>query len=95
LIPASHRYRGDLAGSCDCGTSDPALYLDARYDDGATPELQYSFAVPAGRYQVKIALRRELCARINVRARVFDVQMEGRTVFSGLDITGKWVRAKL
>ena len=67
------------------GTSDPFLFKSARYSGTITPELQYTFAVPNGSYTVNLYFA-ETCPYIAAGARVFDVQLQGATVFSALDI---------
>jgi hypothetical protein len=47
--------------------------------------MQYSFAAANGNYQVNLYFA-ETCTGQTVGARVFDVQMQGLTVISGLDI---------
>jgi hypothetical protein len=79
-------YVESSSGATIAGTSDPALYRDGRYDESGTPELQYSFSVPSGKYQVKLHLAENYAPLFAVGARVFDVQMEGATVFSNVDI---------
>jgi malectin (di-glucose binding ER protein) len=67
------------------GTSDPFLFKSARYGGTITPELQYTFAVPNGSYTVNLYFA-ETCPYIGAGTRVFDVQLQGATVFSALDI---------
>ncbi len=67
------------------GTSDAALYKSARYDQAASPELQYTFAEANGTYTVNLYFA-ETCGYASGR-RVFDVQLQGATVFPGVDIT--------
>ncbi len=66
------------------GTLDGALYQTERYDDLGGPDLQYQFNVAPGKYAVRLHF-----AEIFLNspgARVFGVELEGRTVESGLDI---------
>src|SRR5450631_4186875 len=67
------------------GTSDPFLFKSARYSGTITPELQYTFAVPNGSYTANLYFA-ETCPYIAAGTRVFDVQLQGATVFSALDI---------
>jgi hypothetical protein len=66
------------------GTSDPQLYKSARYDQAANPELQYTFAEANGTYTVNLYFA-ETC-HYSSGTRVFDVQLQGATVFPALDI---------
>jgi Malectin domain/Immunoglobulin domain/PQQ enzyme repeat len=66
------------------GTSDPQLYKSARWDDTPSPELQYTFALANGTYTANLYFA-ETCA-YGAGTRVFDVQLQGATVFSGVDI---------
>ncbi|MDP9339571.1 MAG: malectin domain-containing carbohydrate-binding protein, partial [Acidobacteriota bacterium] len=66
------------------GTTDPQLYKSARYDQPASPELQYTFAETNGTYTVNLYFA-ETCY-YSSGTRVFDVQLQGVTVFPALDI---------
>jgi len=68
------------------GTSDPALYHKARWDDGAAPELMYSFTVPNGSYTVKLHFVENWSGAFGVGLRVFDVFLENALVLDNLDI---------
>ncbi len=68
------------------GTSDPALFRTERWDDGSAPELQYSFNVPNGSYQVKLHFAENYAPLFAVGKRVFGVQVEGVTVIPALDV---------
>ena len=50
----------------------------------AAPELQYQFALTNGLYKVNLYFAETYYKKAG--SRVFDVQMQGATVFSGLDI---------
>jgi hypothetical protein len=68
------------------GTPDPLLFKSARYSATTSPELQYSFAVANGSYQVNLYFA-ETCPSLQiVGGRVFDVQLQSALVFSALDI---------
>jgi len=66
------------------GTPDPQLYKSARWDPTHLPEMQYAFSVPNGPYTVTLYFA-ETCA-YTPGMRVFDVQLQGATLFPGIDI---------
>ena len=66
------------------GTSDPILFKSARVGVATTPDLQYRFAVGNGLYKVNLYFAETYYRKAG--SRVFDVQMQGATVFSGVDI---------
>jgi fibronectin type 3 domain-containing protein len=66
------------------GTSDPTLYMTSRWDNSPSPELEYSFNVPLGWYQVNLLFADMY--NYPVGHRVFHVQLEGNTVFENLDL---------
>lgn len=68
------------------GTSDPSLYQSIRWWEFTSPELEYSFTVPNGNYQIKLHFAEIWSGAYSVGARVFDVQIEGATVFDNLDV---------
>jgi hypothetical protein len=72
-------------GATVTGTTDPQLYKSARFDQPATPELQYTFAETNGSYTVNLYFA-ETCGGYASGKRVFDVQLQGATVFPGVDI---------
>ena len=76
---------GCAPGATVTGTADPTLFKSARYGPTPPPEMQYSFAVANGNYQVNLYFA-ETCPGQVVGGRVFDVQMQSATVFSALDI---------
>ena len=89
LWSADHGYNtGALSRSAKSatvtGTSDPTLFKSARYAPLSTPELQYQFALANGTYKVNLYFAEVFWTTKGKR--VFDVQMQGATVFSGLDI---------
>ena len=63
------------------GTPDPLLYEDYRWNPTS-----YSFAVPNGQYQVNLYFTEANPKAESVGARVFNVSLEGTTVFPNLDI---------
>ena len=79
---------GDLSNSAPLatvtGTSDPKLFKSARFAPSHTPELEYQFALANGTYKVNLYFAET--AWTTKGKRVFDVQMQGANVFSGLDI---------
>jgi chitodextrinase len=68
------------------GTPDPVLFNSLRWDAGSPPELEYSFSVSPGTYQVKLYFAETFGPAFAVGARVFDIQLEGVTVFQNFDI---------
>jgi hypothetical protein len=65
-------------------TSDPFLFKSARWGGPDTPELQYTFRLPNGSYIVNLYFA-ETCG-FPTGTRVFDVQLQGVTVFLALDV---------
>ena len=72
------------ASAAVIGTSDPTLFKSARVGVATTPDLQYQFAVANGLYKVNLYFAETYYTKAG--SRVFDVQMQGATVFSGVDI---------
>ena len=66
------------------GTSDPTLFKSARIGTSSGADLQYQFAVTNGLYNVNLYFAETYFTAVGQR--VFDVQMQGTTVFSALDI---------
>ena len=66
------------------GTSAPFLFKSARVGVATTPDLQYQFAVANGLYKVNLYFAETYYKQAG--SRVFDVQMQGATVFGGVDI---------
>jgi Malectin domain/Putative Ig domain len=66
------------------GTSDPTLFKSARVGTSSGADLQYQFAVTNGSYNVNLYLAETYYT--SKGQRVFDVLMQGTTVFSALDI---------
>jgi hypothetical protein len=79
---------GTLSGSAPkstvSGTSDPTLFKSARVGTSSGADLQYQFAVTNGLYNVNLYFAETYFNA--VAQRVFDVQMQGTTVFGALDI---------
>jgi Malectin domain len=63
------------------GTPDPLLYEDYRWNPTT-----YSIAVPNGQYQVNLYFTEANPKAESVGARVFNVSLQGATVFPNLDI---------
>jgi malectin (di-glucose binding ER protein) len=63
------------------GTADPLLYEDYRWNPRS-----YSIAVPNGQYQVNLFFTEANPKAESVGARVFNVSLQGTTVFPNLDI---------
>jgi hypothetical protein len=68
------------------GTSDQALYQNGRYNPNFSAGMIYAFAVPNGQYHVNLYFAETYAATQAKGARVFNVKMQGATVFSNLDI---------
>jgi hypothetical protein len=66
------------------GTSDPTLFKSARVGTSSGADLQYQFAVTNGLYTVNLYFAETYFT--SKAQRVFDVQMQGTTVFGALDI---------
>ena len=66
------------------GSTDPTLFKSARVGVAAAPELQYQFTLVNGLYKVNLYFAEPYYKKAG--GRIFDVQMQGATVFSGLDI---------
>src|SRR5215469_11597506 len=65
-------------------TSNPILFKSARVGVATIPDLQYQFAATNGLYKLNLYFAETYYTRAG--SRVFDVQMQGATVFSGIDI---------
>ena len=63
------------------GTPDPVLYEDYRWNPTS-----YTLAVPKGQYQVNLYFTEANPKAESVGARVFNVSLQGTTVFQNLDI---------
>jgi hypothetical protein len=75
-----------LATSSINGTADPKLFQTERYNSSVSAGMVYTFAVPNGQYHVNLYFA-EIYGPTQVKgARVFNVKMQGATVFSNLDI---------
>ena len=65
-------------------TSDPTLFKSARVGTSSGTQLQYQFKVTNGLYKVNLYFAETYFTK--AKQRVFDVQMQGATLFSALDI---------
>jgi Tol biopolymer transport system component len=67
-------------------TSDDTLYQTERWNAETQPELQYHFAVASGTYLVRLHFAENVARNWSVRARVFDVDIEGINRFNDIDV---------
>lgn len=82
---ADYGYTGGSIGNTTdaiSGTTDDTLYQSERWDNPVV----YQFTVPNGNYTVKLYFADIYSGTWSVGARVFDIQLEGTTVLSNLDI---------
>lgn len=76
-----------VSGNPIAGTGDDALYQSERYDSSPSgADLEYSFAVPAGEYEVVLHFAETFAAITGPGQRVFDVTAEGAVAIDDLDI---------
>ena len=68
------------------GTVDDPLYRTERWDPVTSPDLMYSFSVPAGWYHVNLHFAEIYSGVFFTGGRVFDVTIEDRLVLDNLDI---------
>jgi large repetitive protein len=68
------------------GTSDSLLYQSVRWVIQPTQALEYSFDLPAGDYLVKLHFAEIYSGAFVVGGRVFNVEVEGQTAISDLDV---------
>jgi hypothetical protein len=68
------------------GTPDQALYEHGRWSTSNTPPLIYTFPVIDGAYQVNLYFAEMTPAEEHTGGRVFNVKLQGNTVFQNLDI---------
>jgi hypothetical protein len=67
------------------GTSDQALFQRGRQNENSTGMI-YSFSVPDGQYHVNLYFAETWDGAYYTGARVFNVEMQGKRVFTDLDI---------
>lgn len=68
------------------GTQDPTLFRSERWDPVSGPAMKFSIPVPSGNFEIQLLFAEVYSSATEVGARVFDVKMEGATVFSNVDI---------
>lgn len=68
------------------GTTDDALYQTYRWHTSSSPELEYAFTVPPGRYQIRLHFAETWSPYFFVGARSFHVHVEGALVLPGVDV---------
>lgn len=68
------------------GTSDPALYQHGRLSTSNAPPLIYTFPVVDGAYHVNLYFAELYSGDDHPGARVFNVKLQGNTVFQDLDV---------
>ena len=68
------------------GTNDPTLYQDGRWNGNPSVPMTYTFPVANGNYHVNLYFTEAVSRLQRVGARVFDVKIQGATLFSHLDI---------
>ena len=68
------------------GTNDPTLYQDGRWNGNPSVPMTYTFPVANGNYHVNLYFTEAVSTLQRVGARVFDVKIQGATLFSHLDI---------
>jgi len=86
---ADSGYSGGIVSSIAAtvaGTTDQTLYQNGRYTQAPTTPLVYSFRVAAGSYHVNLYFAETFGGAQKVGGRVFNVKMQGNTVFQNLDI---------
>jgi chitodextrinase len=75
------------SGNPIAGTGDDVLYQSERYDSSPSgANLEYSFAVPAGEYEVILHFAETYSGITGPGQRVFDVAAEGTVAIDDLDI---------
>jgi len=68
------------------GTADPTLYQTARRNEANAAVLLYNLPVANGTYHVNLYMAETSSAMFQAGARVFNVKMQGNTVFTDLDV---------
>jgi beta-mannanase len=67
-------------------TSDPRLFQSSRYDPAGGSDLVYSLPIANGTYQVRLYFAELFAPLMKVGARVFNVTLENKVVFSNFDV---------
>ena len=73
-----------LGPSVPVGTP-ASLFQTERYDPGGQPDMQWSFPVQPGQYEVKLFFAETYSANFAAGRRVFNVAIEGQTMLSKFD----------
>lgn len=68
------------------GTNDPALFQTGRWAATAQVPLQYSFAVPNGKYHVNLYFAETVSSLQAKGDRIFNVKLNGAMTFQNVDI---------
>jgi hypothetical protein len=71
------------------GTNDPTLYKSNRYNQNANSHIVYNFKEPNGTYHVNLYFAETYEPLQFTGGRVFNVKMQGATVFSNVDVFGE------
>ena len=74
------------SGSAIEGTTDDTLYQSNRWDTPGGSELEYTFTVPNGVYEVNLLFAETWSGGFSVGARVFNVELEGSLALSSIDV---------
>lgn len=89
LWQADTDYKSGLVSSITAnvaGTADQKLYQTGRYTESLTKPMIYSFPLAAGSYHVNLYFAETFGATEKVGGRVFNVKIQGNTVFQNLDV---------
>ena len=62
------------------------IFATERYDEAATPEMEFTFAIPSDNYIINIYLCNAYDGINSIGERVFDIAIEGSIVQSNLDL---------
>ncbi len=68
------------------GTNDPLLYEYSRYNQNASSHIVYNFKEPNGTYHVNLHFAETYEPLQFTGGRVFNVKMQGTTIFSNVDV---------
>jgi hypothetical protein len=86
---ADNGYSGGFISSIAAtvaGTTDQKLYQNGRYTESVAQPLVYTFPLAAGSYHVNLYFAETYSGTEKVGTRVFNVKMQGNTVFQNLDV---------
>lgn len=88
LVSGASSTSGCATSSTTKGTTEPGLYKGARYGSAATSEMTFTLTgLAPGVYNVSLLMAD--CAYSTAGARVFNVQMQGATVMTNVDIAAQ------